>query len=96
MAENNEKINRRLNGTMTLGDLVAKVKEWENEFDLESKIAFSSDYGDHCHTEQVHLLQGELIESRVYTSAYSGSGLAIKDDEDEEGYEELPIVLLLK
>jgi len=49
--------------------------------DEDSYVAFSSDYGDHCHTEQVHSLRGRIEEQVLTETAYSNSGFAVSDDD---------------
>jgi hypothetical protein len=91
MAENIERIQRRLSNTITVEELIAALQEQEPD----ARVAFSSDYGDHCHTQQIHSIQGQLTEEGVYTSAYSSSGLAVADD-DRDNYDELPKVLIIR
>lgn len=56
-------------------------------------VAFSSDYGDICHTQQIHTLRGSVECVAVEESAYSASGFAVKDGEDysmdDEGDDEV-------
>jgi len=47
----------------------------------DDQIAFASDYGDHCHTQQVHRLKGNIGEHELRESAYSDSGWALVDPE---------------
>jgi hypothetical protein len=46
-------------------------------------IAVASDYGDRCHTQQLHRLRGNIEEVSVKESAYSDSGFAVADEDDE-------------
>lgn len=48
-----------------------------------AQVAFSSDYGDHCHTQQAHELRGNVEQVTLRESAYSDSGWAVKDDEED-------------
>lgn len=61
----------------------------------DAQVAFASDYGDHCHTEQVHTLRGEVEERALYESAYSDSGFAVIKDEDDKRTETAPKIFIL-
>jgi hypothetical protein len=62
--------------------------------DQEAIVVFSSDYGDHSHTEQVHAIRGEFEEVQIETSAYSQSGWAvINEDDDEADVNDAPTVI---
>ena len=75
---------------------VAELIELLQDQDPEAAVCFSSDYGDHCHTQQVLTLRGEAEMQKVYESAYSDSGFAVvKDDEDDDGTEEQQVVLVI-
>ena len=52
--ENVERINKKLERTLTVGELIEILKTCADD----ACVAFSSDYGDHCHTEQLHLITG--------------------------------------
>jgi len=52
------------------------------ELPPDTQVAFASDYGDHSHTQQVHLLRGEVERRSTRESAYSDSGLAVDNDSD--------------
>jgi hypothetical protein len=66
-------------------------------------VAFSSDYGDICHTQQIHTLRGNVEPVAVTESAYSASGFAVadgddadwSDDDDNETEVETPEVYIL-
>jgi hypothetical protein len=45
-------------------------------------IAVASDYGDRCHTQQLHRLRGNVEEVAVRESGYSDSGFAVDEDGD--------------
>jgi len=66
--------------SMTVGEL----RELLDGQDDEALVVFTSDYGDHCHTRQVHLLDGVLDETLVEKGAYSDSGWIVASDEDDE------------
>lgn len=42
-----------------------------------AKVAFTSDYGDRHHTEQIIPITGEMNPHAIRESAYSESGLAL-------------------
>lgn len=48
-------------------------------------VAFASDYGDHCHTQQVHRLKANVDCAAIRESAYSDSGFAVDEDGDGAG-----------
>jgi hypothetical protein len=58
------------------------------------QIAFASDYGDHTHTQQVHRLKGNIDLRALRESAYSDSGWALADPDDDEGDEPQRIFIL--
>jgi hypothetical protein len=66
--------------TVTKAELIEALEEL-NDNDL---VAFSSDYGDISHTQQVHRIRGRIEEVELCESAYSDSGFAIADSDDEE------------
>ena len=82
-----KKIMRSLGAAVTVGEL----RDMLGEFDDDALVAFSCDYGDHGHTEQV-LPIGEAKDvsvSELCLTAYSQSGVALEreadwDDEDTE------------
>lgn len=62
---------------------VAELIEVLQEQDQEALVTFASDYGDHCHTEQVHALEGDIQEVGLRESAYSDSGWAVVGEESD-------------
>lgn len=78
---------------------VGKLRDLLAEYDDKDMIAFSCDYGDYHHTEQVLPITGRIEEEGLVESGYSHSGFAVydgdKDDEDDD-HTELPVVLVLK
>lgn len=68
--------------SITVRELIDLLKD-EDEGAL---VIFSCDYGDHSHTEQALGLRGECEEVTITKSAYSHSGFAVaeSDDEDED------------
>jgi len=66
--------------TITKAELISALSNLADD----DRIAFASDYGDRCHTQQVHALRGELQDAVIKESAYSDSGFAIEDAEDAE------------
>ncbi len=65
--------------TVTAKELIEVL----NELPEGARVAFSSDYGDYVHTEQLHLIRGETELVDVCESAYSHSQLAVERDDDE-------------
>jgi hypothetical protein len=75
---------------------VAELIRLLNTYDENTQVIFASDYGDHCHTQQVHFIDGDLKEVAIGESAYSDSGFRVvdEDEEDEEDTEEEKYLLL--
>lgn len=72
--------------TITVADLIARL---EDE-DPNALVIFSADYGDRGNTEQALPIRGNIETITITKSAYSASGFAIgepDDDEDEDDYE---------
>jgi hypothetical protein len=72
-------MNRRIQ-SITAAALIELLEDLPGD----ALVAFATDYGDYCHTEQVHFLQGEVEEKSIERSAYSDSGWAVKEEEEEE------------
>ena len=69
---------------------VAQLKDLLDDYDDNDLVAFSSDYGDHCHTEQIHIIEGQADYQQVARSGYSASGWAVaEDDHDDDESQEL-------
>lgn len=76
--------------TITVGELIALLQD-ENP---DAQVAFATDYGDHCHTKQVHSIRGEINPESLYESAYSVSGLAVeKEPEDADPNAEVVLII---
>ena len=69
--------------TTTKEELIAALEDLPKG----ARVAFASDYGDHVHTQQVHRLRGDIEEQDIYESAYSDSGFAVANDEDDEDFD---------
>lgn len=67
--------------TVTAKQLIEELKQ----IPPNSPVAFASDYGDRCHTQQVIFLRGDIEKTHINESGYSDSGYAV--DEDGEGEE---------
>jgi hypothetical protein len=65
--------------SITVKELIAILQER----DEDELVVFTSDYGDRCHTQQVHPIRGFVREQYVSVSAYSDSGFKVADDDDE-------------
>ena len=82
--------------TVTVQELIETLQEE----DPESMVAFASDFGDHCHTQQVHSIKGVVEEIGLYQTAYSESGWAEKKtlpgEEEEPAAEGTPKVLVIR
>ena len=71
---------------MTVGQLIEELKQ----YDKDAVVVYQSCYGDHTRTQQALLVEevadaeDEMVE--VETTAYSHSGLCLRDrsEEDEE------------
>jgi len=62
----------------------AALLEALEDLDDNDSIAVASDYGDRCHTQQLHRLKGNIEEVKVRESAYSDSGFAVADEDGGE------------
>ena len=52
--------------------------------DPDARVIFAADYGDYHHTEQALPLRGETDTVTVEGSAYSNSGFAIAEPDDDD------------
>ena len=79
--------------TITVRDLI-DLLEGESP---DARVIVSADYGDHSHTEQALPLRGELDTVTITKTAYSNSGWAIaepdEDAEDSDSSDETFLVL---
>lgn len=58
----------------------------EEDADPDALVVFSSDYGDHGHTEQALRIRGDIEDVTLTRSGYSDSGWAIdRDGDDPDG-----------
>ena len=65
--------------TITVAELIAILQDE----DPDARVIFSTDYGDHCHTQQALPLRGRTCEVLVRESGYSTSGFALVDEDCE-------------
>lgn len=72
-------MNAKLN-TITVAELIETLKGLPED----ALVAFASDYGDRCHTMQVHKLNGEAEMMLIEESAYSNSGFAIDSEGNDQ------------
>jgi hypothetical protein len=86
-----------LTGETTMALQSIRVKdliELLQDQDEGALVVFGVDYGDRSHTEQAIPLRGEVEDVQVTESAYSSSGYAIAEpDEDEEPTEDTYLVI---
>lgn len=75
----------------TLQELVDELTTLIDEGFGDRLVYLTSDYGDHCHTEQA-LSPREVTMGILCGSAYSGSGLAV----DEDGGDTEDAVVLIR
>lgn len=77
--------------TISVGELIDLLKG----YDENMQVAFSCNYGDRAHTQQVITIRGNINEEILYKSAYSDSGWAVDTNgyyEDEEGTTSMLII----
>lgn len=67
-------------GTITARELIEVLEGLEPD----ALVAFASDYGDYCHTMQVHGIEGDVEEHLIEESAYSKSGWALNEEDGSE------------
>lgn len=86
--------------TITVGELRDALVDLADEWGEDTPIAFSSDYGDHGHTQQLHRLRGEADLRPIEESGYSISGFAVReaheDDEETDAPVDIPQILILR
>lgn len=69
--------------SMTGQELLDLLSELPDET-LARPIIFSVDYGDYSHRQQALPLRGEFRDVTIKKSAYSQSGFAIVDQDNED------------
>lgn len=81
----------RLSG-MTVADLIETLRQ----FNQEAIVAFTSDYGDRSHTQQVHGVGSvePVGEEQLYETPYSDSGVAVREFSYEDEPETAKVVVL--
>lgn len=67
------------------GMTVARLRDKLEGCPDEAVVVFVCDYGDHCHTPQALPVCSVEEEGRLYETAYSESGVALRDEGDERG-----------
>ena len=80
--------------TITIRELIDILQDYSHDYGEGTKVAFSSDYGDHCHTQQVLTIEGNVNEEQIYESAYSDSGFAVEKEPDEEDGEKQRVLII--
>lgn len=65
--------------------------------DPDMRVVFTCDYGDYHHTPQALAIRGEFEELPLVESAYSHSGFAlVQDDEEDEDESDDDLFLVLR
>jgi hypothetical protein len=59
------------------------IKEEFDKFDLDPEVMSTSDYGDHCHTEQLGNIR-YVTPTMPKKSPYSDTGLCFNDEDEED------------
>lgn len=67
--------------TITKRELIERLEDSDAPDD--ALVIFSTDYGDRGNTQQALGISGEIEEVLIHESAYSNSGFAIAEDEDD-------------
>jgi hypothetical protein len=75
---------------------VAELRELLEEQDDDMPVIFGTDYGDHHHTTQALPIRGVLTETTVTESAYSNSGFAVSEDDEDDRDGESTTYLLIQ
>jgi hypothetical protein len=70
--------------SVTVSELIEMLKQYEDNDGGDLQVIFSSDYGDHCHTQQVHFIDGIFEDVAIEKSAYSDSGFKVLSDREEK------------
>ncbi len=65
--------------TVTAAQLIEELQD----IPPDAQVAFSSDYGDYVHTQQVHFLRGNVEETPISKTAYSCSGYAVANEGED-------------
>lgn len=76
---------------MTLKQLIRELQEIADIRDDDPEVYSTSDYGDYHHTEQLDEIR-TVEEAHPVASAYSRSGMAMPDDEDNS--DEMTVIVL--
>lgn len=72
--------------TITLKELEQALAQARRDYGDEAGdmlVCFTSSYGDRGRTEQAHSLRGVVDEVTLRESAYSDSGYAVADEDDD-------------
>jgi hypothetical protein len=80
-------VQRILERGMTVADLIEELKT----FEPDARVVFTCDYGDMCHTQQalpVESINRVKEYQRIEESAYSKSGIALQDFNEDHCDEE--------
>lgn len=63
---------------------VAELRDLLEDQADQALVVFSTDYGDHSRTPQALPLRGDIEECSLTKTAYSNSGYAIAEPDDED------------
>ena len=80
--------------SITAGELLEAVEEIIAQYGEGKLVVFASDYGDHSHTQQLHLLTGNTEEVPYRKTAYSVSGFASADVDDADVDDDDTVIIL--
>lgn len=75
--------------TVTVGELMQLL----SDYDPETPVIVTANYGDRCRTQQALPLSGEAEETQITQSAYSDSGYAIGEPDEDEDDGEMFLVI---
>jgi len=74
---------RNYNGDEMETITVSQLIELLQTQDPDAQVIFSTNYGDYARTEQALPIRGRFEEAMIEKSAYSNSGFAIAENDDD-------------
>lgn len=80
MSYKRDTVEELLADAVTVGEII----DYLSRFPRDHKCLATTDYGDRCHTEQVHLIGPDDIEElendrELDTTGYSATGIQVRD-----------------